>query len=549
MSTNDSALQLLGVPPDLKPHKTFRIAVSEDILLTRLEVDIVDTPHFQRLRRLKQLGTSFLVYPSAQHTRFEHSLGSVHMAETMMRLIEQNDHTNEEAKKISDEQRQVVRLVALLHDIGNIPFGHTLEDETNVVQTNQEDTNRYDMFIGAGTGIGKKLLPGLGHDRYNLLRRILVTKKNEIPKLEEHAFIHDIVKNTVCSDLLDYLQRDAYFCSLNLGFGNRFLRFMHLVKREEFLGKERFITRRLAIKLWKESDNRPRPALLSEPMQLLQARYHLGERVYFHHAKIISSAMLAKAVYHAMRTGQPKLEDKDLYEMGDDELIETLCKRKAEDSLTASLAVKLKERRLFIRFYTLGRGDIEVEKKRDVMGELTRSYHKDADQRAKKERELADLCGMDPGSVIIYCPDPTMSLKVPEMLVSWKDDVIPFQQIDDPLYRGKIDAVLSSHRQLWQLQVFMDPKYKDDEVKRGLLERWCRYTFEGGLRRRPNFKSLIKETIVDVAGEDAYRYTTRELEEAAKYMASPARNENVSRSLLRDYVKRNFKSRGQGSTD
>lgn len=87
---NPEQFELYGEPPDLRPYKTFRIAVSGDVLLNRLEVEIVDRPEFQRLRRIRQLGTAMYVYPSAQHTRFEHSLGTLYQVELMVGFIEIN---------------------------------------------------------------------------------------------------------------------------------------------------------------------------------------------------------------------------------------------------------------------------------------------------------------------------------------------------------------------------------------------------------------------------------------------------------------------------
>ena len=83
-----------------RPHKTIRIAVSGNVVLTHLEVMVIDTPEFQRLRKLRQLGTSYLIYPSANHTRFEHSLGALKMAEIMMQSIEHNAHSLESEKTI-----------------------------------------------------------------------------------------------------------------------------------------------------------------------------------------------------------------------------------------------------------------------------------------------------------------------------------------------------------------------------------------------------------------------------------------------------------------
>src|ERR1700751_5361535 len=105
--------------------KLIRDAVHGDIEMGSLEVELMDTPEFQRLRGIKQLGTAYLVFPSAVHTRFEHSLGTSWMARRIVEAIRRH-------YTVSAEEEAVIRIAALLHDIMHIPFGHTLEDERRV---------------------------------------------------------------------------------------------------------------------------------------------------------------------------------------------------------------------------------------------------------------------------------------------------------------------------------------------------------------------------------------------------------------------------------
>ena len=138
----------------LAPHKTIRDAVHGDILVTRLETDIIDTADFQRLRKLKQLGLTNLVYPSANHTRLEHSLGTLFVAEHIIEKINKNPYPD---FKIVSEDRFIIRLCALVHDLGNLPFGHTLEDEGGLFGFQWND-ERIEKFLGDGSVIGKTIL-------------------------------------------------------------------------------------------------------------------------------------------------------------------------------------------------------------------------------------------------------------------------------------------------------------------------------------------------------------------------------------------------------
>src|SRR5689334_12861241 len=122
-------------------RKLIRDAVHGDIQMTALEVELMDTPEFQRLRGIKQLGTAYLVFPSAMHTRFEHSLGTSWMAK---RLVESIRRT----QTVSADDEQLIRVSALLHDITHIPFGHTLEDERRVLPRHDKDEERANYFLG-----------------------------------------------------------------------------------------------------------------------------------------------------------------------------------------------------------------------------------------------------------------------------------------------------------------------------------------------------------------------------------------------------------------
>jgi HD superfamily phosphohydrolase len=297
----------------LKTFKTIRIAVSGDVALNKIEMDIIDTMDFQRLRAIKALGSTYLVYPTAVHTRFDHSLGTLSMACEMMRAIRENKHNAPEEREITVEQEIIIRLLALLHDIGHVPFGHTIEDEFCIFERHDKDPARIERFLGKDSPIGKKLRESIGHELYERFRKIYDVKKEQQDDLGEDLFAYDLVNNTVCADLLDYLRRDCYFCNVVLDMDYRFLKFLYI--RPE--GR----VKRLVVRLWKEGKPSPRRDLLNELIRLLDNRYLLGERVYFHHAKLVTGAMIAGAVQREKMEGTLKKEM--LFEMGDETLLET----------------------------------------------------------------------------------------------------------------------------------------------------------------------------------------------------------------------------------
>jgi len=94
-----------------------------NIRLDPLSFELIDTPAFQRLRYVRQLGLAFLVYPGATHSRFEHALGTYHLARRTLTLFEDQ----EDYALIGRDECMLIRIAALLHDIGHYPFSHALE--------------------------------------------------------------------------------------------------------------------------------------------------------------------------------------------------------------------------------------------------------------------------------------------------------------------------------------------------------------------------------------------------------------------------------------
>src|SRR5437899_9145497 len=181
--------------------KLIRDAVHGDIEMGPLEVELMDTPEFQRLRGIKQLGTAYLVFPSAVHTRFEHSLGTSWMAHRMVEAIRLR-------QVISPDDIRLIRVAALLHDITHIPFGHTLEDERRVLPRHDRDEERVEYFLRQSTA--GRILKREG------MQEEVIAAINGVD-----TFAADIVGGAISADLLDYLRRDTYFCGLSQNYDVR----------------------------------------------------------------------------------------------------------------------------------------------------------------------------------------------------------------------------------------------------------------------------------------------------------------------------------------
>jgi HD superfamily phosphohydrolase len=452
----------------LAPHKTIRDAVHKDVFVTHLETMILDTQAYQRIRRLKQLGLTNLVYPSANHTRFEHSIGTLFMADHMIEKINKNPYAE---TKVGEEDRFIIRLLALVHDVGNLPFGHTLEDEGGLFDS-QWSKARIDHFLSDSSEVGKvilnypalKELSQLNKARFkpeNVTREIRETLRCiEENKIEEMSrpYIADIVGNTLCADLLDYSKRDVYFTGLTSGYDERFLSYLYVTRYE---GKYR-----LVLRLIKPKTGRIRRDVLSELMDLLRLRYSLAEKVYYQTTKMIASAMLISAVTSMVQ--ERRLSASVLFGMDDDTLLEFLFSKGNAEA--KHLTSHLRGRQLFKIVYDLSCGEegidkTETQRKLEIIEELTQP-----EKRYNKEKLLqnmsssSSIVAQNPGAIIIYCPGRKMGMKEIRTLVDWKAAKGPLENIEDSRIRGEIKtSITDKHKELWRMLVLVDPQISESE--------------------------------------------------------------------------------------
>jgi uncharacterized protein len=158
-----------------------------------LVYDLIEHPYFQRLRRIKQLGMSHLVYPGALHTRFHHALGAVHLMEQALKVIKDKGH------EITKEEEEGVIIAILLHDIGHGPFSHSLENIL-IPGISHED-------------ISSKLMAILNDEMNGKLNLALQIFNNTYSK----KFLHQLVSSQLDMDRLDYLKRDSFFTGVSEG--------------------------------------------------------------------------------------------------------------------------------------------------------------------------------------------------------------------------------------------------------------------------------------------------------------------------------------------
>lgn len=425
-----------------KTSKLYQDQIYGAKVLTPLAIAIIDTPEFQRLGGLKQLGFTNIVYRSAHHSRFEHSIGTYFLSRTIMRRIAQNHerlgivHPGEELAKefriipfnayskespkgkdilISNQSlwrglTEVVSAAALLHDIAHVPFGHTLEDEFAGIYKqhdrlggprlyqlifNSQSTLKKEVFsndkdqwikgIQGDKGIKndelakliyvilswkERVEPPMDFDSMlkEQLEKIDATKetetRNRLEKLKKwhrdftekrmyHPFMSDIIGNTICADMLDYIPRDRLNLGMEVRTHSRLQRYF-TIRKCSLHGKEEL---RLSIKVIRSQKGGQRRDVATAVLDVMRERYEMAERVYYHHKKAAASAMLAKLA-EVCPVSKPMDDDESIYpapwasndtkpcnilHFSDDSLIERLgnYEGEVEHGYTAQLRNKL----------------------------------------------------------------------------------------------------------------------------------------------------------------------------------------------------------------
>src|SRR3954463_245866 len=169
--------------------------------------DLIDHPYFQRLRRIKQLGLTNLVYPGALHTRFHHAMGAMHLMSEAIEVIRSKGHA------ISKDEAQAVVIAILLHDIGHGPFSHALEHSI-VNNVTHED-------------ISELLMSRLNKEFNGELTLAIKIFQDKYKK----KFLHQLVSSQLDMDRLDYLNRDSFFTGASEGVvsSDRIIKMLNVV--------------------------------------------------------------------------------------------------------------------------------------------------------------------------------------------------------------------------------------------------------------------------------------------------------------------------------
>jgi len=269
------------------------------IVLSELEEKILDTPQMQRLRGVRQLAMAYLVYPGANHTRFEHSIGTLALSDKICREL-----------KLSPDKTAKVRLAALLHDIGHTAFSHEAE---TVLQ----------KHIGNHEEIGERIV------EKGELAEILSDNSfspSEIAHLDSTP-LGEIISSDLGADRMDYLLRDSHYTGVAYGVVDA-----DRIASTLSLGKGGIMLQERG---------------LEAAESLLVARFTMFSTVYLHKTVRIASRMLQHSISLAIEDGT--LSPPDASQMTDFSMLATLSR----SAKGGDAALRLKERRLYKKAYSL----------------------------------------------------------------------------------------------------------------------------------------------------------------------------------------------------
>ena len=221
------------------------------------EISIIDKPIFQRLRRIRQLSGAHLTYPAAQHTRFEHSLGVMHIASLA-------GHALNEKGIFKSDDIEILRLAGLLHDIGHGPFSHLFEEIIQEKKISHEDFGK-EIILKSEIG---DILSQNGFDK-KLITRIAFGDS-------KFQYMNEIISGTLSADMMDYLLRDGYFTGAEHA----------KIDHKRIIQSLDVYQKKLALE---------RSALYSFE-SMMHSRYQMFKAVYFHKTVRAAEVMLIEAL-------------------------------------------------------------------------------------------------------------------------------------------------------------------------------------------------------------------------------------------------------------
>jgi HD superfamily phosphohydrolase len=347
-----------SLPQPLEERRGLRVPVNPLHSYGEAIQRIVDTPWFQRLRGVRQLGVAHLVYPGATHSRFEHSLGAYSSALMYLKALCENHNSPWFALSFGPKEIRSLAFAALVHDLGHYPFAHQLEDLEGTDQWQKHEQISRDILDGSITervpalkaafGDPKDLLviaerhwgiePTLALRMFSYCFRNDVEAEADVPRSWRAAA--QIINGPIDADKVDYLRRDSHHCGVTYGLLSDPGRFLSsLTIAFDGNGTTLAVTEKGRV----------------DAELIPVVRYVMFSEVYWHHTVRSFTTMLRRALLLASQWPRHPLTLENLMLWSDDRVLFEV-RQEAEtcgDHATLELCKLIMSRRPYVRLFTL----------------------------------------------------------------------------------------------------------------------------------------------------------------------------------------------------
>ena len=426
----------------MSEFKIIHDAIHGSIKFEGVTLKILDAPEMQRLNGIKQLGLGYLVFPGANHTRLEHSLGVGHIAGRMGTSL-----------NLPKDEVETLKVAGMLHDLGHSPYSHTLEyllyekmkldhmeittkiikGEIDILEgTEIEDRERIHEILD-DYSIDSNMVCSMILGKTNPRVDILSVDKKQGYFGDGKNYMINIINGNLDADQIDYLLRDAHYTGVAHG----------TIDVERIMNTIKIKNGELMV------DKKGIPALEG----MLVARALMYSSVYFHKTNRIGELMLSRAVEEINMDNWI-----DIYRMNDSELISLLMD---SGKFPREIALRIKYRKLFKK--AIVRNFEELEKYENYRDKLLELF--DLKKRRKYEREIAETIGIDSRYVLIDVPEKNVILSEPRLgktniKIIDGNSIYPLSKFS-PLAR----ALQLRKVQDWAIMVITPKKYVDEVEK------------------------------------------------------------------------------------
>lgn len=424
-------------------YKIIHDVVHGSIKLDGFMLDLVQAPEINRLHNIKQLGLVYLVFPGAQHTRFEHSMGVSYIADRMAQEL-----------KLNEGERSLVRAAGFLHDIGHGPYSHTLEyifhgilglDHMEI--TKDIITGKQDIMSDLDQYFDFKPIPAILEDNGLDPKEVadLVTGTTENAGypffnvsdsgqqfFNDRKYLAQIIHSSIDADQLDYLMRDSYYT----GVAHGTVDLDRLLKTMEIFNNDLIIHRKGV------------PAVEG----MLVARALMYSSVYFHKTARIAETMLSRAVELSLDGD----DDEKILSMMDMDLLNWLERK---SSIGREMAYRIKYRNLYKRVFEIDLDELTDQQREELSALATPR------ERKRMEEEICRKAGIPIGKAFIDIPAPELLISEPRLTKTNVKILDDDKAYTLPKFSPLANAIRKRRVTNWALMVFCDGRYNNQVSK------------------------------------------------------------------------------------